>query len=66
MGAIELLERDVQKLDDRAFASFRAWFLDYEQARWDQQIEMDSASGALDALVDEALADHRSGKSTPL
>jgi hypothetical protein len=41
-------------------------FIEYANARWDRQIEADSAAGRLDPLVGEALAEHRAGKTTPL
>ena len=66
MSKIQLIERDVEQLDDKSFAAFREWFVNYENARWDRQIEEDSESGKLDSLVDEALAAHRAGKSIPL
>ena len=56
---ISSIERTVEQLDDKAFALFRDWFLAYEHARWDRQIEADSTSGKLDAMIDEALAEHR-------
>ena len=66
MSKIELIERDVEQLDDRSFAAFREWFLEYENARWDRQITEDSQAGKLDSLVQEALSAHRAGKSTAL
>jgi hypothetical protein len=66
MSKIELIERDIEQLDDQSFAAFREWFLAYENARWDRQIEADSKSGKLDSLVQEALEAHRAGKSTAL
>jgi hypothetical protein len=66
MSKIESIERDVEQLDDNAFAAFREWFLVYENARWDRQIEEDSNSGKLDSLIDEALTAHRAGKSKAL
>lgn len=66
MSNIELIERDIEQLDDKSFATFREWFLAYGNARWDRQIEKDSDSGNLDSLVEEAHVAHRAGKSTPL
>jgi hypothetical protein len=66
MNKIELIEQNVEQLDDKSFAAFREWFLDYAHARWDKQIELDSRSGSLDRLIDEAVVAHRAGKSTPL
>lgn len=66
MSKIELIERDVEQLDDKSFAAFREWFLEYDHARWDRQIEADSISGKLDSFIEEAVTAHRAGKSAPL
>ena len=66
MSDVEQIERQIQSLDDQAFARLRQWFIEYDHARWDRQIEADSAAGKLDSLADEALAEHRAGKTRPL
>lgn len=66
MSNIELIERDIEQLDDKSFAAFSEWFVAYENARWDRQIEKDSEGGKLDSLVEEALAAHRAGNTTAL
>jgi hypothetical protein len=66
MGKIETIEREIERLDDTSFAAFRTWFVQYDSARWDRQIESDSLSGKLDALIDDAVAEHNEGKSKPL
>ena len=66
MSDVEQIERQIQSLDDKAFAQLRQWFLEYDHARWDSQIKADAAAGTLDRLVDEALAEHRAGKTRPL
>jgi hypothetical protein len=66
MSKIESIERDIERLDDKSFAAFRAWFIEYANARWDRQIEADAASGRLDSVIDEALAEHQAGKSAPI
>ena len=66
MSEVEQIERRIQNLDDEAFAQLRQWFLEYDHARWDRQIEADATTGKLDFLVDEALAEHRNGKTRPL
>jgi len=45
---------------------FRAWYEKFDSDTWDEQIEKDSAAGKLDALANEAIADHKSGKSKEL
>ena len=66
MSDVEQIERQIQSLDDQAFARLREWFIEYDHARWDRQIEADAAAGKLDSLADEALAEHRAGKTRPL
>jgi hypothetical protein len=65
MGVIEQIEAEIEKLDARAFAELRDWFLDHMHARWDEQIEADAAAGRLDFLAEEAQEAERGG-GTPL
>jgi hypothetical protein len=66
MGKIEKIEKDIQALSPQELAQFRAWFLEYDWAIWDQQIERDAEAGRLDDLAAKALRDHKAGKTTPL
>ena len=66
MSKIEQLEQQVQSLSPEELAQFREWFLEFDWAVWDRQLESDVASGKLDGLADKALRDHASGKSTQL
>ncbi len=66
MTEVERIEQQIKGLDEQAFAQLRQWFIEYDHARWDRQIEADSASGKLDVLADEALTEHRAGKTRPL
>jgi len=66
MGKIEKIEQDIQALSPDELGQFRAWFLEYDWAAWDRQIERDAASGGLDDLAAKALRDHAAGKTTPL
>ena len=66
MTDVEQIEQQIEHLDDQAFARLRLWFLEYDHARWDRQVEADSAAGKLDFLADEARAEHRAGKTRPL
>jgi hypothetical protein len=47
-------------------ATFREWFLEFDAATWDGQLERDNASGKLAELAKQSLSDHKSGKSTEL
>jgi hypothetical protein len=64
MSKVDALEEEISKLSPSEFAELRAWLLERDWEEWDRQIERDSASGKLDRLFEEALEDHRQGKST--
>jgi hypothetical protein len=66
MSKVENLEQQIKALSNEELRQFRAWFLDFDWAVWDQQLERDVAAGKLDALAEKALRDHASGKTTPL
>ena len=66
MSELEIIESQVERFDAKSFAAFRAWFIEYEHARWDQQLEEDSKAGKLDSLISEAVAEYKAGNSTPL
>jgi hypothetical protein len=66
MDKIEKIEQEIQALSPEELAQFRAWFLEYDWAAWDRQIERDSQAGSLDDLAVKALRDHAAGKTTPL
>lgn len=61
MGNLESIEKAVESLAPSDLAKFRRWFAEFDAAGWDLQIEKDAASGKLDVLANEALADYRSG-----
>jgi hypothetical protein len=66
MSKIEKIEQEIQALSPEELAQFRAWFLEYDWAIWDRQIERDAEAGRLDDLAARALRDHATGKSTPI
>ena len=59
---IEDIEKAVTKLPPDQFARFRAWFEQFDAARFDQKIERDAAEGRLDRLADDALRDLQDGR----
>jgi hypothetical protein len=63
---IEELEKAVEKLPPDKLARFRAWFEQFDAARFDEKIERDAAAGKLDRFADEALAEHRKGRTRDL
>jgi hypothetical protein len=66
MGKVEKIEQDVQGLSPEELAQFRVWFLEYDWAAWDHQLDRDARAGKLDALAEKALRDHATGKTKPL
>ena len=66
MSNIEKIEQDVQALSPAELAQFRVWFLEYDWAAWDRQLERDVGSGKLDDLAERALRDHAAGKTKRL
>ena len=66
MSKIEKIEQQIQALSPEELAQFRAWFLEYDWAIWDRQIESDAEAGRLDDLATRALRDRAAGKTTPI
>jgi hypothetical protein len=66
MSKVKKLEQEIQALSPEELVQFRAWFLEYDWAIWDRQIERDAEAGRLDDLAARALRDHAAGKSTPI
>ncbi|WP_040433768.1 hypothetical protein [Chlorobium ferrooxidans] len=66
MTQVELIEQHISELDDNSFAKLRDWFIEFDQARWDKQLEADSNAGKLDMLINEAIAEHQAGKTQDL
>lgn len=54
MTKLEQLEKAVDSLRKGEYVKFRRWFLERDWAKWDRQIEADSASGRLEFLLTEA------------
>jgi len=63
MTKVEKIEQEVRKLSRDELLAFRRWFREYDSDEWDRQIEEDVRAGKLDSLAEEALAEHRAGKS---
>jgi hypothetical protein len=66
MRTLNEIERAVSELSQEDLAAFRAWFAEFDAARWDEQFEADVAAGRLDALAEKALKDLKEGRCTDL
>jgi hypothetical protein len=60
------LEKAVATLAPDELARFRAWFEQFDAARFDDKIERDAAAGKLDRMADVALDDLRKGRAREL
>ena len=66
MSVTEILNA-VSKLGEKEKNEFLAGLGDIDfHDTWDRQIDADIKAGRLDRLAEEALADHRAGKTRPL
>ena len=66
MTTIHAIEKGIQQLPPHDLAEFRRWFIQFDEAAWDAQIEADAGAGKLDALAAEALAEYHNGKARQL
>jgi len=66
MTKLEQIEKSVAELSPEELKAFAAWFEALQADMWDRQIEADAKAGRLDKLAEQALADHRAGRTRPL
>ncbi len=64
MTKVNEIESAIARRSPADLARLREWFLEFDAAVWDRQIEEDAASGKLDALADQAITDFRAGRCT--
>ena len=62
MNSLSDIEQSVSQLPDDDFARFRQWFMEFENKKWDWQIEQDINENKLSNMANEALADYKKGK----
>ncbi len=63
MTKLEALEKAVTELSGEERKKLRAYLEELEAQAWDDQIERDAKAGKLDWLEEEALAEHRAGRT---
>lgn len=54
MDRVEEIEAAIHDLPADEYRRLAEWFLEFDQRRWDAQMDADSASGKLDFLFQEA------------
>jgi hypothetical protein len=66
MTTVEDIEKAILQLPPAELDRFRVWFEMLDAQRFDERIERDARAGKLDKMADEALADHRAGRTREL
>jgi hypothetical protein len=62
MTTVDEIENAIRTLPPDQLAKFRAWFEEFDAARFDEKIVRDAKAGRLDRLAEQALADRRAGR----
>ena len=65
MQSVEEIKAEIAKLTPNEVRQIVRWLAEYEAGLWDKQIEEDAAAGKLDRFIEEALEEHRQGKTRP-
>jgi hypothetical protein len=66
MTKLEKIEQEIAALDPKDVRKLADWLDAYKAELWDRQIEADAKAGKLDQLAEQALADHRAGRTRHL
>ena len=66
MISLECIKRAISELSFTELDRFREWFETFDAQRFDERIEQDAQAGKLDRIADEALAEHRTGRTREL
>ena len=62
MLTIEQIEAAILELPPDKFHQLLEWFSELDYRRWDEQLEQDVASGKLEDLAQEGIADFEAGR----
>ena len=54
MTTIVDIQEAVRALPEEEFSAFSSWFYQYEEQRWDRQLEQNQKSGPLRSLMEKA------------
>jgi hypothetical protein len=63
---LEHIEQAVMTLSETDFRQLYEWMREQDHKAWDRQIAEDSARGAFDGLIEQALQEHREGRTLPV
>ncbi len=60
--AVKKIETEVTALSETELRTFRSWFMKFDAAHWDDQLNNDVRAGKLDGLAAEALEQYGKGQ----
>lgn len=66
MSTIKEIETAIAKLSPQEIAQLRTWFQEFDAEAWDQQLDIDAASGKLDALYERLQRENAGEAAVPL
>ena len=66
ISTISEIEKAIENLAENELQEIRGWFIKYDNAKWDKEIERDIKSGALDDMAQDAINDYKSGNCREL
>ena len=66
MSTVQEIEAAITQLPKDEFWKLAEWFDGQRADEWDRQIEEDARAGKLDRFAENALREHREGKTIPL
>ena len=61
MDRVEQIEEAISSLPAEEYRRLSQWLREFEQQRWDAQMDQDSATGKLDFLFEEAQTESAQG-----
>ena len=62
MSTVDEIQAAIEALPEEDYVELRQWFSEKDWQKWDKQIKMDSESGKLDFLIEEALDEKSKGQ----
>ena len=62
VSRVEEIQSAIVSLSPEDYACLRQWFAERDWEQWDREIAQDAASGKLDFLRDEAVAEKAQGR----
>jgi len=65
MSTLVAVQEAVRSLPEEEFDAFASWFEQYEEERWDRQIQRDQKSGPLQSLMEKTRTVFEAGKCRP-